>query len=429
MSRTADPEKFDRRLDGMSDRNKRLKSTMKRLGTPFEGIPAVEDFREKKDEEKARDYTAFLTPDEILEAKQKAITEAKRMTERVLDNGREGDVSGSARFILEEAYGQLGYINAATSKAVAEERRFVEKEAERLAEQLRNRGGDEKERSERVFDYSYDDTKGNHKSLELGISADRNGNVRYFRTERKEITQDVYWRSPAVKLERLEGDKKAYFEISRTGINPKLYDQVKAGGAETEAVPDAYGNVGFYEIKRKEIAENEYIKILEQGGTERVRDSSGTACYSVEKSYISEGDFYSLISDSARNVIKNERGLTDTLYEIRDREGNGITVTDARDDTQKENSFIDGFGSINIYRTGADGSREQMTGQDLSLMIKELGLTEKEIKERNAGNRKIPSLAELKKTLEREMIKSLARQPGKIIDDQKRDAMEAGISL
>ena len=62
-------------------------------------------------------------------------------------------------------------------------------------------------------------------------------------------------------------------------------------------------------------------------------------------------------------------------------------------------------------------------------MVKELGLTEKDIKERNAGNRRFPLLTELKRNMGKELTKSLVREPGKILDEAKREASEASISL
>lgn len=430
-------DNLDGRLNELSDRDARLRETLSNMNATFEGIPEIEDFRFSQyldEEERLNDYIASLTPDEILEAKNRAIEEADKMMDRLISNERDdpGDVSGNARFILEEAYGQLGYINVATSKVVANERDRINEYARDLARELRDHNADEHARQEMIFDRGYNDSSGNYHEQELGISVDRDNNIRYFRNDVEEISSDDYWKSPGNNLERFQANdgNEYYYLINRTQLNPQYYAQAVAEGTEIETMSNAYGNVSYYEINRQQISREEYEHLREQGRMERVNSyENGPVYYNYERNYISEDDFYNQISDYARNAVKQERGLTDTLYEIQDKDGNKIIVTDARDDTQKENSFNDGFGSINIYRVGADGSKEQMTGQDLSDMVKELGLTEKDIKERNAGNRRFPLLTELKRNMGKELTKSLVREPGKILDEAKREASEASISL
>ena len=146
-----------------------------------------------------------------------------------------------------------------------------------------------------------------------------------------------------------------------------------------------------------------------------------------KRTYISETAFFSCISECARNELKQERGLTEALYVIEDKEGNRIMITDARDDDAEQNSFNDGYAAINIYRVGADGSREQLTGKELSLYVRELGLTERQIRNRDAAEKIFRSFAELRGNIAREMMRQAVRSPGKVLEDMKREAAEASL--
>ena len=437
MEKPVNYENLDGRLDALSNREARLRQALDNMNATFEGIPQIEDFRFRQymdDDGRIHNYLTHLTPDEIMEAKNKAIEEADRMMDRLISNGRvdPGDVSGNARFMLEEAYGQLSYINVATSKVVTEERSRINIDIRELSRELREYNADEHARQERTYDYGYNEANGNYHVQNLGVSVDRDSNAQYFMDNWELISSDTYWKSPGYNLERFYGNdgNEYYYTITRTQLSPAEYEQALANGAEIEIMTDSHGNTGYYEIGRQQITGEDYNRLLEQGGIERTNSYEvGPVYYSFERNHISEDDFYSMVSDYARNAVKQDRGLTDTLYEIQDKEGNKIIITDARDDTQKENTFNDGYGSINIYRVGADGSKEQMTGQDLSAMVKELGLTEKDIKERNAGNRRFPALAELKRNVGKEITKSILREPSKILDEAKREAAEASISI
>lgn len=162
------------------------------------------------------------------------------------------------------------------------------------------------------------------------------------------------------------------------------------------------------------------------------KDSKGNILYFKEpenpeegqRTYISETAFMSSVSCAVRNKIKEERGLTEALYTIEDREGNRIMITDARDDNEKENSFNDGFAQINIYRIGKDGTKEQLTGSDLSMYVKELGLSERQIRMRDSSGKIFRSFEEIKSCIKREMAREAVRKPGKVLEDMRREAQE-----
>lgn len=219
------------------------------------------------------------------------------------------------------------------------------------------------------------------------------------------LTQYAYIYSATAKVvaserEELEREKKSLPEGQEKSWN---YSYTDAHGNEIEQElgieKDSKGNILYFKEPEKP----------EEG---------------EERTYISATVFMDCISRAVRNRIKEERGLSEALYTIEDREGNKIMITDARDDDEKENSFSDGFAQINIYRIGADGTREQLTGSDLSMYVRELGLSERQIRMRDAAGKVFRSFEEIKSCIKREMAREAVRAPGKVVEDMRREAQE-----
>lgn len=123
------------------------------------------------------------------------------------------------------------------------------------------------------------------------------------------------------------------------------------------------------------------------------KDRDGNVYYYEEKyrrdgmpivKNIDEDDFGSRVSACIRNNIKDEQGIGQNLYEMTDDEGNKLVITDARDDTSKQNSFRDGLRDVNVYRVSADGNKEQMTQKDLTAVIQASGINKESINRKKA---------------------------------------------
>ena len=145
----------------------------------------------------------------------------------------------------------------------------------------------------------------------------------------------------------------------------------------------ANGEIKNIELNYKDRNGNEVRDTVGVG-----KDRDGNIYYYEEKyradgmpvvKNIGEDDFGSRISDSLRNHIKEREGIGQNLYEITDGEGNKLAITDARDDTSKQNSFKDGMRGINVYRISADGNKEQLTQKDLTTIIQTSGTSKDDI--------------------------------------------------
>lgn len=98
-----------------------------------------------------------------------------------------------------------------------------------------------------------------------------------------------------------------------------------------------------------------------------------------QREYISESDFNDRLSTSIRNKVKAEHGIGEELYTLTADDGSKLVITDARDDSAKANSFKDGFKDINMYHIAPDGTKTQMTKDDVQALIQGNGVTKGDI--------------------------------------------------
>lgn len=97
------------------------------------------------------------------------------------------------------------------------------------------------------------------------------------------------------------------------------------------------------------------------------------------KEYTSRNDFDQRLNTSIRNKVKDEHGIGSSLYTLTADDGTKFTITDARDDNAKHNSFKDGFKDINMYVEKPDGTKKQMTKKDVDEMVKQNGITNSDV--------------------------------------------------
>lgn len=143
---------------------------------------------------------------------------------------------------------------------------------------------------------------------------------------------------------------------------------------------DKFGRKQYYEFKRVEEPQRDSAGQI-------VRDNSGNAIVKEEEKWVQirESEFYEKVGLAYRSNIKAERGMTRSLFELSDREGNKLIITDARDDDEKENSYQDNTAPLNFYQRDRSGSQQQLSGKELASVIETSGVSELEIKMKQFG--------------------------------------------
>jgi hypothetical protein len=190
-------------------------------------------------------------------------------------------------------------------------------------------------------------------------------------------------------------------------IDPIEYTDLNGNECEMKLAvnKDSFGRKQYFEQKRIEEPK------LDRNGNPQ-KDSNGNPIMESSLAWvqIQEREFYDDIGMAYRCRIKAERGMTHSLFELSDKEGNKLIITDARDDSEKENSYNDNSAPLNFFQRDRSGSTQQLSGKELATVIETSGMSLAEIKIRHFNGVMAKVGAKVGEALGREALHIVGRQ-------------------
>lgn len=178
---------------------------------------------------------------------------------------------------------------------------------------------------------------------------------------------------------------------------------------------DRYGRKLYYEERLVKVP-------IKDSSGRNVKDNNGNILTEEKIKWvdITEREFYDNIGLAYRSNVKAERGMQRSLFELSDRDGNKLIITDARDDNEKENSYQDHSAPLNFYQRDASGSTQQLSGKELATVIETSGVTNIEIGMKKFGGVLARVSGKVGDALGREVLHIAGRQ----INDNLRQPIE-----
>ena len=211
------------------------------------------------------------------------------------------------------------------------------------------------------------------------------GELNKFNGQLDEVTEHLFSKAYE-QLEYINSATKKEYDRERSYIEQ---DTATLNNGDSKTYDISYTDVHGQEISEKIGVEKGY-----PNDKYFYLDESNP--HGPQREYISESDFNNRLSTSVRNKVKAEYGIGEELYTLTADDGSKLVITDARDDSSKANSFKDGFKDINMYHIAPDGTKTQMTKDDVQALVQGNGVSKDDV---DKGRTHKLSLSEMAKDI------------------------------